>query len=502
MAPPGLARLQARLARCFVPLLLAAGIAAAQFPPAAQAAGPMGINPNTPINTSTGAVTLTQNQVNDLAAAGVGWVRLEFITGPYGNTDSTAFYNAYDQIVNMFVNAGIQVLGLVDYQTEPGGQSAWTQNNQENTGGNGDNNYIVGLGAITARIAQHYAGKITWYEVWNEPNAYASCSGSVCTGGTFMYPSNFAALLTEVYAQSRIYANIPVKFVSGGVFGHSIGGVYDCTNAGGTYLSNTYNEGINITGKFTWAYQNDGGNYPLDAIGQHIYITQGGTVTTSQIQQYLGCIRSAYTAYDSSNKKVWITEFGWNTYSVSQATQAANIDTSFGVFQSTSYVSNALLYNDQDWATNQQWGIWMLGCSMDSSSCQKQSYATYQNDTTYQGRYSNKTIDQNILNVYNQDGMANFGSPFDNGGGPWVHWWDYGYVQDVEGGAYGPAIIMDGSPGTYFINYGFRTAYLSGSNHSTCEFPTDNAYSYGSGTRQDFQGCYMTWDPTNGVVVH
>ena len=32
--------------------------------------------------------------------------------------------------------------------------------------------------------------------------------------------------------------------------------------------------------------------------------------------------------------------------------------------------------------------------------------------------------------------------------------------------------------------------------------PTADEYGYGAGTRQGFQGSYMTWDPTNDAIVH
>lgn len=121
------------------------------------------------------------------------------------------------------------------------------------------------------------------------------------------------------------------------------------------------------------------------------------------------------------------------------------------------------------------------------------------------GRFSNGSIDQGILNAYlAAGGQSNLGCPFDNGGGVFVHYWSgpQANVQDFTGGSFGPAVMVDGPKGTFFVNYGFRTAYISGGYNSTCLAPTDNAYSYGGGTRQDFVNCYMTWTSSTGVVVH
>lgn len=121
------------------------------------------------------------------------------------------------------------------------------------------------------------------------------------------------------------------------------------------------------------------------------------------------------------------------------------------------------------------------------------------------GRFSDGSTDQAILNAWNANGgVSTLGCPFDNGGGIYVHYWSgpQANVQDFTGGSFGPAILVDGPQGGYFVNYGFRTSYISGGYSKTCLAPTDNAYAYGGGTRQDFVNCYMTWTSSTGVVVH
>ena len=121
------------------------------------------------------------------------------------------------------------------------------------------------------------------------------------------------------------------------------------------------------------------------------------------------------------------------------------------------------------------------------------------------GRFSDGSTDQAILNAYNANGgVGNLGCPFDNGGGVYVHYWSgpQANVQDFNGGSFGPAVMVDGPQGSYFVNYGFRTAYVGGGYAKTCLAPVNNAYSYAGGTRQDFVNCYMTWTSAGGVVVH
>ena len=99
----------------------------------------------------------------------------------------------------------------------------------------------------------------------------------------------------------------------------------------------------------------------------------------------------------------------------------------------------------------------------------------------------------------NHGGMAVHGSPYDNGGTAWVHWWDYGYVQDFDGGSIGRCAIFDTG---HRVAGAFWQVYLQGSNHPFLRFPISEEYSWGAGTRQDFQNGYMSWDPGNGVQVH
>jgi len=88
----------------------------------------------------------------------------------------------------------------------------------------------------------------------------------------------------------------------------------------------------------------------LDAIGEQLYIDQGGETSSAKISLYLEAIRNAYMAFEepSSDKKIVITEFGWNTASMSQVIQAENLKIAYATFASTSYVKNAYWFSIQD----------------------------------------------------------------------------------------------------------------------------------------------------------
>jgi hypothetical protein len=461
---------------------------------AAFAAGPHGTQAGWPIDNS-GNILITDAVADRLAQSGAGWVRLHFRRGPYPG-DTAEFYSKYDTIVNRLRSRGLQIVGLVTYESWPGSQADWCANNWENSGGDGYNSYIDAFGYAFGRMAAHWEGQIKHWEIWNEPNCYESSPApGVYVGCYFIYPSNFAALLTHCHSQVHYYNNIDVQVISGGLFGHDIAG-FNWESSGAAYLDNTYNIGINITGKFAWT-MGTYGQYPLDAVGQHIYINPGGAVSSSWFGTYLDWVRSVVTTYEggSSPKKTWMTEFGWESVGgVSESQQSANLNTAYNVMNSRSYVASGIQFQLEDNpGDDAYYGL------LRPNLTKKPAWTTFNTKNTYQGKRSNGATVTAILNKFNSSGgMAVNGSPYDNGGTAWAHWWDYGYVQDFDGGSVGQCAIFDTG---YRVQMGFWQTYLQGGNHHYLRFPVNDEYGWGGGTRQDFQGGYMTWDPANGVRI-
>ena len=64
-------------------------------------------------------------------------------------------------------------------------------------------------------------------------------------------------------------------------------------NAGGQYLDDTYSTGTNVTKGGSFAHTKANYNaYPLDGVGQHLYINQGGLVSSNIFRQYEDWVRS------------------------------------------------------------------------------------------------------------------------------------------------------------------------------------------------------------------
>jgi hypothetical protein len=333
----------------------------------------------------------------------------------------------YDQIVDEAIQQNnLQVIGLISNESWHGTQAQWTANNAENTGGSGDNAYVGAFATNAAGVlAKHFAGRITIWEVWNEPNAWsANPSPGVFTGSSFIYPSNFGWLLKRSYAAIKTHKpGTSSTVVSGGLFGHDLGGASvvvvnpdggrqritkrgsvgpelqpsreaplakapappapACTSSvpsGADYLCNTYRMGQTRAG---WKK----GAYPLDAIGQHLYIDQGGLTTSSKVSSYLQDVRNTYVAFEgaATTKKTQVTEFGWvadpnsANYEAESTNQAQNVQTAYTTFRSTSFVTRADYFAVQDVPE----GNVFYGLVQGNGTIFKPAFAAFQNWAAY-----------------------------------------------------------------------------------------------------------------------
>ncbi len=331
-----------------------------------------------------GNLLLTQRQVDEVATAGAAYIRLSFNLG--NSTSWTpALLNTYDQVVTMFQRAGVGVIGLVgNGATADHNGADWTANSAENSGGNGDNPYISGTYTAALRTLTHYFHgspyNVKLWELWNEPNVYGTCTGAVCGGASYLYPSNFAALLADSYQDVKVTDSITdVTLISGGIYGHGIGGAYNPANAGAAYLTATYHMGVDVTHRWS-TLKAQIGVYPLDAVGQHIYLDQSGYSVPATLRAYGDWLRGAYAAYEGAgtSKPTIVTEAGWTTGGthaavVSPAQQAANVDALYWAAQSAPYLPLVTWFQVQDNpAADLYFGLYT------SNGAAKESLARYQ----------------------------------------------------------------------------------------------------------------------------
>jgi hypothetical protein len=89
---------------------------------------------------------------------------------------------------------------------------------------NGLNRYIQSFDQRAAGVlASHFSASVTAWEIWNEPNAWSSNpSLGVYTGSSFMYPSNFAQLLTQTRAAVKSAAPGAIALSGGLLIRHCL----------------------------------------------------------------------------------------------------------------------------------------------------------------------------------------------------------------------------------------------------------------------------------------
>ena len=211
---------------------------------------------------------------------------------------------------------------------------------------------------------------MTAWEVWNEPNAWtATPSPGVFSGGSFLYPSNYAWLLKRSYTAIKTAQPSSSSIVLfGGLFGLDGGGSPGVTglkgaslingrnitcasnvSSGADYLCLTYAAGVGSAG---WV----AGAYPLDRVAQHLYIDQGSATSVETLTRYLEDVRQAYVQYEgvATPKQTEVTEIGWFArpsdpdFATTQARAAENLRIAFSTFSGIPYISRAYWFNIQD----------------------------------------------------------------------------------------------------------------------------------------------------------
>ncbi len=136
-----------------------------------------------------------------------------------------------------------------------------------------------------------------------------------------------------------------LTLVFGGILAHNNGGATTADNSGAPYLRDVYERGLH--GQANW----DGvrralGSYPLDAVGQHPYVDQGGACTGDHIRAYLGWLHGTIEDDEGrcSAKPLYVTEVAWSTTMVSPEVQATNLGMLYDACAQTPYVAARLWF--------------------------------------------------------------------------------------------------------------------------------------------------------------
>jgi polysaccharide biosynthesis protein PslG len=245
-----------------------------------------------------------ERQVQLIAAAGFHWLRQEFpwydleISGR-GNFedcrhgDCISAWDKYDQIVSLAEQYGLQLLVRLSSPPE------WSRSDGTARGPFAPPDNFDDFAAYAAAVAQRYRGRVTYYQVWNEPNIYNEW------GDQPVDPEAYTRLLCATY--QRLKQVDPGLVVVSGVLAPTIE-LGALNESGGNnlndfiYLERMYAAGAG--GCFDVMSVQGYGLYsgPTDRRMRPIIVNYGRN-------QF---IRDIMVRHGDGDKAIWIAEMNWN----------------------------------------------------------------------------------------------------------------------------------------------------------------------------------------------
>lgn len=264
-------------------------------------------------------------------AAGAGWIRLDIDWSQIQDGGPWSFdWSNADRVVNAARAHGLQVLGLTTYSPR------WAQDASvpagETHGRPASPNTFA---TFAGQAAAHFAGRITTWEIWNEPNL-----------ATFFSPRVdvpfYTAMLRASYA--AIHAAVPdATVLSGGL----------------APATDTYNlSSVSPVTFLNQMYANGAAN-TMDGVAVHPYsypALPSDPATANWNTFYrLRIMHDTMVAHGDGAKKMWLTEFGAPTgpggNAVSEQRQADIISDGLAQARALSYAGPVFVYNIRDFAT-------------------------------------------------------------------------------------------------------------------------------------------------------
>jgi polysaccharide biosynthesis protein PslG len=184
--------------------------------------------------------------------------------------------------------------------------------------------FATWAGAVAARYGSMGAD---YFEIWNEPNISEFWSPTP-------NPAAYTADLVAAYAAIKA-ADPSSVVISAGL-----------SPAGNTSTS------IDPVTFFADMYA-DGAQGSFDAVGDHPYTFPADPDTDSQgawgeMDQTSPSLRSLMTEHGDGAKKIWITEFGAPTGTVTEAQQSTELTQAITAAQSTSWIGAFYIYTWSD----------------------------------------------------------------------------------------------------------------------------------------------------------
>ena len=248
---------------------------------------------------------IDQGEVHSVADVDTGWVRINLRLDRWTALDDS-WFAAYDQAIDGYIARGYEVYALINDEAVPDG--------------------VRYADAATA-IIDHFENRVRVFELVNEPNDWAGGSSARIPAATF------AAMIADTYhAVKHGDRCSDVTIVSGPLFSFD-------DNASADYLDQVY---------AAWGAP----PYPLDGIGYHMYVAQGLDSTDddvrTQMTANLSAIWDVVAAHGDTDKRIWVSEYGWQAGVVGPDVQAARMQAGYEAMRDSGVVEGAIYFNYRD----------------------------------------------------------------------------------------------------------------------------------------------------------
>jgi len=262
---------------------------------------------------------------------GASWVRLDVSWKDIEPVRGKRLWAATDKAVTNARAKGLNILGLVTYTPTWAFHPGCTQSPCAPAVDKYDE-----FAAFAAAAAKRYKGRISAWEVWNEPNERNFWKPKVD-------PAAYVKLLNLTYASIH-RVDPTLKVVSGGLSCHS-------TDTQAYLTWRTFMQ------RFYAA-----GGAKFDVFGIHPHFASNAPLYPSADNPFYNLPKTHQflASHGDGAKKIWLTEFGYETGGLTPTQQGKRLQTALGQVVKWSFVERMFVFAWMDFgghARPQTWGL-------------------------------------------------------------------------------------------------------------------------------------------------
>ena len=342
----------------------------------------IGIDANLPLVTDgpdQGSLSPTVADSSVIADTGAGWVRINFVLGPWQDPlDNTKYQartwaEAYGAIIDGFIQKGLGIYGLVGHEAikqDPGDRFRLPPEQLSPEAVQSANAWIQQFVTNFVSVVRLFHDRVKVFESFNEPDDWRGSDRN------WIHPVWFAKMLQEIYVAVRRDPTLnDVKIISGPLQGLEIN-----HNGAASYLARTYEEGKK---RFDWG---NGVPFPFDGVGYHIYTLEGFNSNWAEheaavkrtYRQYVDAMRDVIRGAEGREKPLYVSEIGWFSNGGIDQWQADNLTLGLGLVAQDTAVALGIWFCTQDFgndADGKYYGLYRKGALIPAN--RKPSYFAY-----------------------------------------------------------------------------------------------------------------------------